>query len=552
MGSVSSNPNADETGTISNLPMHLRRMELKFDITKEVNPNLKQLLHWSLMEIRQVYEQFQRRSTSPFIDKNIFCKIVPFSRSNASFIFDQFCVGNKVLSIYELICILTITAYTQYIHKVHFLYIVFDLDCSGNISLNELLIIFKSIILGYCKLTEAELPSYIQLEKFAKLMFLKSDIQVDNSLELSEIIEWLDNNPTGLQLFQMYEPKQKVQEPFEAFRSFRAYTEQEAENMLEMITKSNKNEYYMKSLNDQVGKRNKFSYMANTKSQQQQQIYSIQQQRNQSLPKIQAQKQLNMEEELEELNILEKALDQHQKKYDLSTEKPSQSLHHPAQNPISLGKRIKSQGRIMKNIIITKGCTLTRNEIFRVKNYFDSLSDNNKVIGVKDFTKAFQNKPHMKRVTASLYNYLDSKQKGFVTFDQLMLKLYPSLTKLQLEIINNWIKQYNEVFSKSSKESIELEVLKNNDTKQLKRKRVLPKSSMIRIKQIYDLIDQDNKGYISLEDLKKTFTYGFTGKEVEDLFRLHDLDKDGKLGMEDFIRIILPPDYVIEDEAEEQ
>lgn len=56
------------------------------------------------------------------------------------------------------------------------LYIIFDLDCSGNISLNELLIIFKSIILGYCKLTESELPSYIQLEKFAKLMFLKSDI----------------------------------------------------------------------------------------------------------------------------------------------------------------------------------------------------------------------------------------------------------------------------------------------------------------------------------------------------------------------------------------
>lgn len=45
MGSVSSNPNSDETGTISNLPMHLRKMELKFDITKEVNPDLKQLLH---------------------------------------------------------------------------------------------------------------------------------------------------------------------------------------------------------------------------------------------------------------------------------------------------------------------------------------------------------------------------------------------------------------------------------------------------------------------------------------------------------------------------
>lgn len=80
-------------------------------------------------------------------------------------------------------CVLTITAYTHYINKVHcnsrfnlVLYLLFDLDCSGNISLNELLIIFKSIVMGYCKITGAELPSYLALEKFAKLMFLKSDI----------------------------------------------------------------------------------------------------------------------------------------------------------------------------------------------------------------------------------------------------------------------------------------------------------------------------------------------------------------------------------------
>ena len=41
MGNVSSNPNTNETGTISNLPIHLRRMKLKFEITKDVNPNLK-------------------------------------------------------------------------------------------------------------------------------------------------------------------------------------------------------------------------------------------------------------------------------------------------------------------------------------------------------------------------------------------------------------------------------------------------------------------------------------------------------------------------------
>lgn len=71
---------------------------------------------------------------------------------------------------------------------------MFDLDCNGGISLNELLIIFKSIVMGYCKLTQSPLPSYTNLEKFAKLMFLKSDIQADNALELKEIIEWVDQN----------------------------------------------------------------------------------------------------------------------------------------------------------------------------------------------------------------------------------------------------------------------------------------------------------------------------------------------------------------------
>jgi hypothetical protein len=113
----------------------------------------------------------------------MFCKIVPFSRPNAGFIFDNFCRKAKLLSIYEFICVLTICSYTLHIHKIHcnidiniVLYIIFDLDCNGNISLNELLIIIKSIIIGYCKLTNADLPPYVQLEKFAKLMFLKSDI----------------------------------------------------------------------------------------------------------------------------------------------------------------------------------------------------------------------------------------------------------------------------------------------------------------------------------------------------------------------------------------
>jgi hypothetical protein len=106
-----------------------------------------------------------------------------------------------LVSIYELICILVLTSYTHYINKIHFLTIVFDLDCNGGISLNELLIIFKSMVQGYCKLTQSNLPPYSKLEKFAKLIFMKSDIQDDNMLELKEIIEWVESDRATMLLF---------------------------------------------------------------------------------------------------------------------------------------------------------------------------------------------------------------------------------------------------------------------------------------------------------------------------------------------------------------
>ena len=65
------------------------------------------MLNWSLKEIRVVYEKFQRRSNTntPFIDKIFFCKLVPFTRSNAAYIFDSFSRKKEFISIYEFLCI---------------------------------------------------------------------------------------------------------------------------------------------------------------------------------------------------------------------------------------------------------------------------------------------------------------------------------------------------------------------------------------------------------------------------------------------------------------
>ncbi|KAL4430203.1 hypothetical protein ABPG74_014762 [Tetrahymena malaccensis] len=550
MGSVSSNSSGTEDlGGLQNIPQNIRQFELKVDLNKDVHPTLRQLLFWSLNDIRQVYEKFQRRSNIPFLDITLFCKIVPFTRTNAMYIFRHFCKQSSLLSVYEFLCVLVITSYTHYINKIHFLYILFDLDCNGGISLNELLIIFKSIIMGYCKLTETELPPYTTLEKFAKLMFLKSDIQADNSLELKEIIEWVEGNGKAMELFARFEPQYKIKESFEIFLHFKRYTEDDAQEMLKMINKANKSEYYHNDIQKIIGGKygKTSSYMQGTKS--------FNKQKAQSLPKLlnpgvltnQAQNPNNsnlpesIEEQIEN-DIIEKALDSHAKKYGDKELQESKSHFNLPQ----IMKAQSPKKGISKNIIIIQGNTLTRKQVFSLKEYFDKLAGNNQHINIKEFTKAFQDKPHMKRVTASLFNFLDSDQKGMVSFEQLLVKLYPSLTKNNLKLINTWIKQYIKTFSAENKD-----LLMEKDEKVIKRKRVLPRTALKRIKEVFNHLDEDQKGYITQEDLKQQFTYGYTTKEIDEIFEKHDKDRDGRLTIDDFIRMILPSDYIIEEKDDQ-
>ena len=71
-----------------------------------------------------------------------------------------------------------------------------------------------------------------------------------------------------MELFHKYEPKYKTQEAFEVFVPFKSYSDEDSTNILSMINKSNKNAFYVKSLNDIVQQKNKLSYMSNTKNHQ--------------------------------------------------------------------------------------------------------------------------------------------------------------------------------------------------------------------------------------------------------------------------------------------
>ena len=144
----------------------------------------------------------------------------------------------------------------------------------------------------------------------------------------------------------------------------------------------------------------------------------------------------------------------------------------------------------------------------------------------------------MRSITASLFNFLDRKQSGKVTFADLLFKIYPSLSLKQFEIIQAWISQYDKMFTSEKRRLNE----KNEEVK----KRLLPKNCILRLKEIFKLFDREKKGWVSLDNLKEMFKESFTEKEIVEMFSKKDLDKDNKLNLEEFIRILLPNDVDIE------
>lgn len=94
--------------------------------------------------------------------------------------------------------------------------------------------------------------------------------------------------------------------------------------------------------------------------------------------------------------------------------------------------------------MIIKGTSITKKEIFKLKEYFESLSNGHSSISMSEFLEAFSSDKydHMRSITASLFNFLDRTQSGSVTFNDLVRKLYPALDASRFKVIQEWVHQY--------------------------------------------------------------------------------------------------------------
>ena len=74
--------------------------------------------------------------------------------------------------------------------------------------------------------------------------------------------------------------------------------------------------------------------------------------------------------------------------------------------------------------------------------------------------------------------------------------------------------------------------------------RVLPRDTLLRMKEIFKAMDNGDKGYLNFEDLRKSYKAGFTADELEKL--LKEYGEDNKIYLRGICKLMLPFGWEIE------
>ena len=64
------------------------------------------------------------------------------------------------------------------------------------------------------------------------------------------------------------------------------------------------------------------------------------------------------------------------------------------------------------------------------------------------------------------------------------------------------------------------------------------KSSRMELREVFQRYDFDGDGYISARDLRNAYDEDYTEEQINDMIRLTDMDGDGKIGFDEFCRMV--------------
>lgn len=91
------------------------------------------------------------------------------------------------------------------LEKMNFVFMCYDFDESGELTLDEMTLSLKSTVTGLCKISSINIPTLSDFELIAKLAFQAVDKPTDETISSEEFLSYISTNPTASSWVSAYD-----------------------------------------------------------------------------------------------------------------------------------------------------------------------------------------------------------------------------------------------------------------------------------------------------------------------------------------------------------
>lgn len=112
---------------------------------------------------------------------------------------------------------------------------------------------------------------------------------------------------------------------------------------------------------------------------------------------------------------------------------------------------------------------------------------------MKEFFQGFEKKAFLKKQISSLFQYFDQKKKGEINLEDFLKVYYENVTKNDIEVIKDWYYEYKNIH-----EADNFDLSEFAKKKEKKAGMELPKSTLKRMEEIFNSIDREKKGHLTM------------------------------------------------------
>lgn len=174
-----------------------------------------------------------------------------------------------------------------------------------------------------------------------------------------------------------------------------------------------------------------------------------------------------------------------------------------------------------KKIIICGGFTISEQKIIELRELFATLADGEEGITLETFQRSAGQQSFIRKVSVSVFNRLDPKGRGLISFTDLLYSLYPILKREPAArgTVFEWIRG---VLDAERIFDIGNSLNRNSFGETL---------SFETISGLFKALDEEKKGYLSVGNMVKVI-----GPNVRD--RFEELAPNGKLSMPLFHKLL--------------